>query len=531
MQPLKSNIVPHSATFQEARQAMLELCHTLNEHLESSRFQGKEKHLKRAKEQGKLLARERLELCLDRDSPFLELLPLAGLGGKGFGPGGTTVGGIGLVSGRLCMVISNVGTNKGGAVDYATLQKSLRLGEIAMENQLPVINLVESAGANLPEQARIFNYGGATFRDITRRSKMGIPTISVVFGNSTAGGAYVPGMSDYAIFVQDKAKVFLAGPPLVKMATHEEVDDETLGGAAMHSRQSGVSDYLARDEYEAIRLAREIMENQPPSVAPPGQTHAPAPIYDPDQLAGVVPVDPKQPYDIRELIARITDGSKFSEFKPEYGPTLVTGYATIFGYRVGIIANNGVLFAEAATKGAHFIQLCNQNKTPLIFLQNITGFMVGKDYERGGIIKHGAKLINAVSNSEVPAITILCGASYGAGNYAMMGRAFQPRFLFSYPNARIAVMGSQQLTGVMESIQREAARKAGLPFDEQQAKQMSAFMVKEVEKQSNAWYATGQLWDDGVIDPRQTRNYLGFCLTVIQNTPVSSSGRFGVFRM
>lgn len=531
MQPLKSYISTSNPTYQLRREAMLNLCQTLEEHLASSRFQGKDKHLHKAREQGKLLARERLELCLDLDSPFLELMPLAGLGGKGFGTGGTTVGGIGVVSGRLCMVISNVGTHKGGAVDFATLQKSLRLGEIAMENHLPVINLVESAGANLPEQARIFNYGGATFRDITRRSKLGIPTISVVFGNSTAGGAYVPGMSDYAIFVENQAKVFLAGPPLVKMATNEEVDDETLGGAAMHSRQSGVSDYLARNEHEAISIARDIMEIMPPSRAPLANRNAESPLFPPEQLAGVIPTDPKQPYDIREVISRMVDGSRFSEFKPDYGPTLVTGYAHIFGYSVGIIGNNGVLFAEAANKGAHFIQLCNQTQTPIIFLQNITGFMVGKDYEQGGIIKHGAKMINAVSNSEVPAITILCGASYGAGNYAMMGRAFQPRFLFAFPNARIAVMGPQQLTGVMESIQREAARKAGLPFNEEQARQMSDYMFSEVEKQSNAWYASGQLWDDGVIDPRQTRNYLGFCLAVVQNVPTRSSGKFGVFRM
>lgn len=531
MQTLKSNISTQSEAFRQNATAMQALLDQLGEHLEKSRFQGKDKHLNRAREQGKLLARERLELCLDPDSPFLELLPLAGLGGKGFGPGGTTVGGIGLVHGRLTMIISNVGTNKGGAVDYATLQKSLRLSEIAFENHLPSINLVESAGANLPEQARIFNYGGASFRDITRRSKAGIPTISVVFGNSTAGGAYVPGMSDYAIFVKDQAKVFLAGPPLVKMATNEVVDDETLGGAAMHSRISGVSDYLANDEYEGIRLAREIVATFPNSRAPIANPQADAPLYDSNELPGIIPDDPKRPFDIRELIARITDGSRFAEFKPEWGTTLVTGFAEIHGFRVGILGNNGVLFAEAANKGAHFIQLCNQSGIPLIFLQNVTGFMVGKDYEQGGIIKHGAKLINAVSNSEVPAITIMCGASYGAGNYAMMGRAYQPRFLFTYPQARIAVMGPEQLTGVMESIQREAAKKAGLPYDEEQAQQMRAYMMKEVEQKSNAWYSTGQLWDDGVIDPRETRNYLGFCLTVVQNAPVEPSGKYGVFRM
>ena len=532
MRPIKTKINQNTDRYRANYEAMRGLVDKLEVKLEESRFQGKERHIAKARKRGKLLARERLELCLDRDSPFLELLPLAGLGGKGFGPGGTTVGGIGLVAGRLCMVISNVGTNKGGAVDYATLQKSLRLSEIALENALPVLNLVESAGANLPEQHQLFNYGGASFREITRRSKAGLPTVSVVFGNSTAGGAYVPGMSDYAIFVKGKAKVFLAGPPLVRMATNEVVDDETLGGAEMHSRVSGVSDYLAEDELDGIRLAREIVGRFPrphSEQAHPGL--GAAPLYDPDELLGIIPADIRQPFDIRELIARTVDGSRFSEFKPEWGNTLVTGFAEIHGYPVGILGNNGVLFSEAANKGAHFIQLCNQNNTPLVFLQNITGFMVGKDYEQGGIIKHGAKLINAVSNSEVPAITIMTGASYGAGNYAMMGRAYQPRFLFSYPNARIAVMGPEQLTGVMEIIQRQAAEKAGLEFDEEQARMLREHMMKDVEKKSDAWYSTGRLWDDGVIDPRDTRHYLGFCLAVVNNRKIESSNRYGVFRM
>ncbi len=532
MKVIKSRVNTHSQTYRDNYEGMKTLLAELEQHLEKSRFQGKEKHIQKARKREKLLARERLELTLDRDSPFLELLPLAGLGGKGFGPGGTTVGGIGLVQQRLCMIISNIGTNKGGAVDYATLQKSLRLGEIAFENALPVINLVESAGANLPEQHSIFNYGGASFRDITRRSKAGLPTISVVFGNSTAGGAYVPGMSDYSVFIKGQAKVFLAGPPLVKMATNEVVDDETLGGAEMHSRVSGVSDYLAEDEYDGIRLAREIIGRMPARNASPllgGMGGAPA--YSPDELLGILSPEIRQPYDSRELVARVVDGSRFSEFKPEWGSTLVTGFAEIHGFRVGILANNGVLFSEAANKGAHFIQLCNQNKTPLIFFQNITGFMVGKDYEQGGIIKHGAKLINAVSNSEVPAITIMAGASYGAGNYAMMGRAYQPRFLFSYPNSKIAVMGPEQLSGVMEIIQRQSAEKAGMEFDEDQAEMLRQHMMKEVEKTSSAWYSTGQLWDDGVIDPRETRNYLGFCLTVVHNKPVESSNKYGIFRM
>ncbi|MCS6819321.1 MAG: carboxyl transferase domain-containing protein [Chitinophagales bacterium] len=522
----------HSDAFKSNYQAMLHLIDKLEEFKKEALYQGKERHLKKARSEGKLTARERIELLLDENSPFLELLPFAGISGKNSEGGTTTVGGIGLVCGRLCMIISNVGTNKGGAINLPTLQKSLRLGEIAMENELPVINLVESAGADLPEQAKIFNYGGATFRDITRRSKEGIPSISVVFGNCTAGGAYVPGMSDYAIFVKNKAKVFLAGPPLVKMATNEIVDDESLGGAEMHSRISGVSDYLAEDEADAIRIARSIIQHLRPSRMQNIPSYRiKSPLYPADELLGIVPADIKKPFDAREVIARIVDGSEFDEFKPDWGSTLVTGWAHIHGYPVGIIANNGVLFSESANKGAHFIQLCNRNLTPILFLQNITGFMVGRQYEEGGIIKNGAKMINAVSNSEVPAITIMMGASYGAGNYAMCGRAYQPRFLFSYPNSKIAVMGPEQLSGVMEIIQRQAVEKMGGTYDEEQAKMFRNHLMGEVEKQSNAFYASAQLWDDGILDPRETRNYLGFCLAVVNNKPLRSSNKYGVFRM
>lgn len=509
---------------------MSALVDELNKKLQKSLYQGEEKHLERARKKGKFLARERIELLLDQDSPFLELLPLSGLGGEGFGAGGTMVAGLGLVSGKMALVTANVGTNKGGAIDYATLQKGLRINEIALENRLPVINLVESAGANLPEQEKIFNYGGITFREITHRSKEGLTTISVVFGNSTAGGAYIPGMSDYTVMIKEKAKVFLAGPPLVKMATNEVTDDESLGGAEMHSKISGVSDYLAQDELDGIRIAREIME-----IVKTGPTYVPegiaeAPLYSEDEILGIVNPDTKIPYDAREVIARVVDGSEFSEFKPEYGNTLVTGFGYIHGYKVGILANNGVLFSESANKGTQFIQLCNQSDIPLIFLQNITGFMVGRKYEEGGIIKNGAKLINAVTNSEVPAITIMIGASYGAGNYAMNGRAYQPRFLFSWPNAQIAVMGPEQLSGVMEIIQRQATEKAGGKYDEAMGKQMREYMIKEVEKKSNAWYSSGQLWDDGVIDPRDTRTILGFCLTTVYHAPVKGTSKYGVFR-
>lgn len=532
MQAIHSKINTNSASYKKNYEEMFKKIEQLNKHLEESRFQGEEKHIDKAHAQGKLLARERIEMVLDQDSFFLELLPLTGLGNKGFGPGGTLVAGIGLVSGKLCAVSANVGSNKGGAIDYATLQKAMRLSEIATENRLPSINLVESAGANLPDQARVFNLGGNNFKDITRRSKLGLTTISIVFGNSTAGGAYIPGMSDYAVFVKNQAKVFLAGPPLVKMATNEIVDDETLGGAEMHSKISGVSDYLAQNELDAIRIAREIME----CIDEPYQTfYKPEkpkkPLYDADELLGIVSADVKIPFDAREVIARIVDGSEFHEFKKEFGTTLVTGFAKIHGYPVGIIANNGVLFSDSANKGAHFIQLCNKNNTPLIFLQNITGFMVGKNYEHEGIIKHGAKMINAVSNSEVPAITIMMGASFGAGNYAMCGRAYNPRFLFSYPNSMIAVMGSEQLAGVMELVQRQAAEKAGKPFDENQAAMVKMMMKAEIEKQSNAFYATGQGWDDGIIDPRDTRNVLSVCLATIYQNQVKGTQEWGIYRM
>jgi acetyl-CoA carboxylase carboxyltransferase component len=526
----KTKINRNSEGYQRNYKLMQDKISELDAKYKEALFQGEPKYLERTKKAGRLLARERIELVLDADSPFMELLPLAGWGTDGFGAGGTIVAGIGFVSGRLTMVNSNVGTIKGGAIDYATLQKGLRIGEIALENELPAINMVESAGANLPDQAKIFNYGGANFREIIRRSKAGIPTISIVFGNSTAGGAYIPGMSDYVIMVKNEAKVFLAGPPLVKMATNEVTDEESLGGAKMHSTISGVSDYLAEDELDGIRLAREIMANLKSPHAPDRQ-EVNEPEYDKEEILGIVSADVRIPFDQRELIARIVDGSEFSEFKPLYGSTLITGYANINGYRIGILANNGVLFSEAANKGAQFIQLCNQNDTPLLFLQNITGFMVGRKYEEEGIIKNGAKLINAVSNSAVPAITIITGASYGAGNYAMCGRAYKPRFLFSYPNSRIAVMGPDQLAGVMQIIGRQAAEKSGIAYDEEQGKQMAGFMVKEAEKQSNAWYASGQLWDDGVIDPRETRNYLKLCLDVIHQVPVKGTEGYGVFRM
>lgn len=532
MSIIASKLNLQSKSFKENYSGMLKLINQLEQKLQLSLNQGSLKHQQRAKESGKLLARERLELLLDEDAPFLELMPLAGLGGDGFGAGGTIVTGLGIVSGKMCVINCNVGTNKGGAIDYATLQKSIRIAEIAMENKLPAINIVESAGANLPEQEKIFNYGGINFREITRRSKAGLSTLSLVCGNATAGGAYVPGMSDYTVMVKNQAKVFLAGPPLVKMATNEVTDDESLGGADMHAKISGVSDYTAQNDADGIRILREIMSYLPENknqFVPEEEVQKP--VYNIDEILGIVNPDVKIPFDAREIIARLVDGSEFSEFKPNYGATLVCGYAKIYGYSVGIIANNGVLFSDSSNKGAHFIQLCNKHHFPIIFLQNITGFMVGKKYEEEGIIKHGAKLINAVSNSEVPAITIMMGASFGAGNYAMNGRAYQPRFLFTWPNSKIAVMGAEQLTGVMEIIQREAAQKAGIDYDEEQGKQMREYMMQEVEKKSTAYYSTSNLWDDGIIDPRQSRNILGFTLAVVNQQPIKGTGEFGVFRM
>lgn len=533
MSVLSTKINPNSEQFRKNQEEMSTFLAELEKHMEASRFQGKEKHIARARKRGKLLARERLELVLDKDSPFLELLPLAGMKVKGgFGAGGTNVSGIGLVKGKLCMINSNVGSRKGGSVDYATVFKSLRIGQIIRENRLPSINLVESGGANLPDQAKIFNYGGESFREITRRSKMGIPTISVVFGNATAGGAYVPGMSDFSIFQKKAAKVFLAGPPLVKMATNEVATDEELGGAEMHSRISGVSDYLAEDEYDAIRIARDLMDwidIVKPHLIPEGPIAEP--LYNPEEILGVVPANVKTPFDVRELIIRIADGSEFSEFKPEYGSTLVTGWTKIHGYPIGIIANNGVIFSESANKGAHFIQLCNQNNIPLLFIQNTTGYMVGKAYEEGGIIKNGAKLINAVSNSSVPSITLMIGSSYGAGNYGMNGRSYDPRFLFTYPNAKIGVMGSEQLAGVMEIVQRASAQSLGQEYNEQQGEMLKQMLIAEAESKSSAWHSTSELWDDGVLDPRETRNYLGFSLAILYNQPIKGSEGFGVFRM
>ena len=531
LEPLRSAIDSQSDSYRANYDAMSALVDRLRTELKRSTLGGGEKYVQRHIERGKLLPRERVEMLLDEGSYFLEIAPLAGIGMDDEIPGARVIGGIGLVSGRECLIIANEATAKGGSTGEAGLWKNARLADIARENCLTSIMLVESAGADLPVQSKIFVPGGRGFREITRRSKLRIPSISVVFGSSTAGGAYLPGMSDYVVMVKKQAQVFLAGPPLVKMATGEVSTEEELGGAEMHSRISGLSDYLAEDELDGIRIAREIVANfnlnKPPT---PRQDNFDEPLYPSDELLGVASADVRVPFDVREVIARVADGSRFSEFKSEYGPTLVTGFARIHGFPVGILASNGVLMSESSAKGAQFIELCNQQDIPLVFLQNITGFMVGKTYEEQGIIRNGAKLINAVSNSTVPAITIMIGGSYGAGNYAMCGRAYEPRFLFTWPNHRIAVMGPQQLSGVMDIIKRESLIKAGLPVDEAKLAASRAALEGQIQRESDCYFATARLWDDGIIDPRDTRTVLGISLSAAYNRAVEGTMQWGVSR-
>nr|WP_225954189.1 carboxyl transferase domain-containing protein [Kibdelosporangium phytohabitans] len=492
---------------------------------------GGPKYVERHRNRGKLLARERIELLIDQDSPFLELSTLAAYGSN-YAVGGSVVTGIGVVEGVECMIMANDPTVKGGSSNPWTARKVGRAMDIAVENRLPMINLGESGGADLPSQKEIFIPGGRMFRDLTRMSAAGIPTIALVFGNATAGGAYVPGMSDHVVMVKGQSKVFLGGPPLVKMATGEESDDESLGGAEMHARTSGLADYFAADEQDAIRIGRRIVARL--NWQKKGATPAPfvPPRYDEEELLGIVPGDLKIPFDPREVIARVVDGSAFDEFKPLYGSSLATGWASLHGYPVGILANaRGVLFSEESQKAAQFIQLANQSDTPLIFLHNTTGYMVGKDFEQGGIIKHGSMMINAVSNSKVPHISILMGASYGAGHYGMCGRAYDPRFLFSWPSAKSAVMGPQQLAGVLSIVARAAAQSRGQEYSEENDAAMRAMVEAQIEAESLPMFLSGMLYDDGVIDPRDTRTILGLCLSVIHTTPVAGADGFGVFRM
>ena len=527
---LPSNVDTRSETYRANYAWMSAEIDRLRAELKRSTEGGGSKYIERHRARGKLLPRERVEALLDEGSYFLEIAPLAGIGMDGEVPGAGLIGGIGLVENRECLIIANEATAKGGATGEPGLLKNARLADIARENRLPVILLVEAAGADLPQQAKVFVPGGRGFRELTRRSRMRIPTISVVFGPSTAGGAYLPGMSDYVIMVRKRASVYLAGPPLVKMATGEIADEESLGGAEMHSRVSGLSDYLAETELDGIRIAREIVSHFNLPKPPVDLAPVEEPAYPCDHLLGIASSDPRVPFEAREVIARIVDGSRFSEFKAGYGTTLVTGYARIHGMAVGILANNGVLMSESAAKGAQFIALANQQSIPLIFLQNITGFMVGRMYEEQGIIRNGAKLINAVSNSTVPAITIMMGGSYGAGNYAMCGRAYDPRFLFTWPNHRIAVMGPQQLSGVMDLIKREAAARQKLEVDEVRFTAEKQALETQITRESDPYFATARLWDDGIIDPRDTRTVLAISLAAALNRPVEGTMEWGVFR-
>lgn len=493
---------------------------------------GGEKYRSRHRARGRLLPRERIELLLDPDTPFLELSPLAAWGSE-YAVGASLVTGIGVISGVECLISANDPTVRGGASNPWTLRKSLRAHEIARANRLPVVGLVESGGADLTGQSEIFVPGGALFKDLTRLSAAGIPTIAVVLGNSTAGGAYVPGMSDHVVMVADRSKVFLGGPPLVRMATGEEADDESLGGADMHARVSGLADHYAVDEHDALRQARRIVARLNHRKPQPDPVDAPPPRYDADELLGIVPGDLRTPFDPREVIARIVDDSDFDEFKALYGAGLTTGWARLHGYPLGILANaQGVLFSAESQKAAQFIQLANQRDVPLLFLHNTTGYMVGRDYERGGIVKHGAMMINAVSNSRVPHLSLLVGASYGAGHYGMCGRAYDPRFLFSWPSAKSAVMGPQQLAGVLSIVARAAAEAKGQPYDEEADAALRAAVEGKVEAESLPLFLSGRLYDDGVIDPRDTRTVLGMCLSAVHNAPVEGArGGFGVFRM
>jgi acetyl-CoA carboxylase carboxyltransferase component len=485
----------------------------------------------RLRKRGKMLPRERITGLLDHGSPFLELSPLAGWGTDDpLGAG--VVAGIGRVHGGDVMVVANDPTVKGGAQGPTAVAKGLRAMEIARANRLPLINLTESGGADLPKQAEIFVPGGASFKNLTQLSAAGIPTITLVFGSSTAGGAYVPGMSDYVVLVKDAARVYLGGPPLVKMAIDEDADEESLGGADMHARTSGLADYLAVDEADALRIGRDIIAHLRLPKAGLRTDRAPMePQYDADDLLGIASADVRQPFEAREVLARILDGSQFEEFKPLYGSTLVTGWGHLGGYPIGVLANNGILFSEESHKGAQFIQLCNRMNVPILFAQNITGFMVGTRYEQGGIIKDGAKLINAVSNSTVPHLTLMMGASYGAGNYGMSGRAYDPRFVFTWPNHRIAVMGPKQLAGVLTIVARQKSEAMGIDFDEEAFAPLRDAFEQQVEGQSTSLYATGRLWDDGILDPRDTRAALMLALSVVNTTEIKGAESFGVFRM
>ncbi|MDE3794759.1 methylcrotonoyl-CoA carboxylase [Sinorhizobium meliloti] len=535
MTVLRSHISPSSEEFKANRAAMTEAIATIEDAVRLAAAGGGETARERHVSRGKLLPRDRLATLIDPGTPFLEVGATAAYGMyNDDAPGAGLITGIGRISGRECMIVCNDPTVKGGTYYPLTVKKHLRAQEIAAENRLPCVYLVDSGGANLPNQDEVFpdrDHFGRIFYNQANMSAAGIPQIAVVMGSCTAGGAYVPAMSDEAIIVEKQGTIFLAGPPLVRAATGEVVSAEDLGGADVHTRLSGVADHLARDDAHALALARRAVSalnrEKPWTVE---RIEPEPPLYDPEETAGIVPADLKTPYEIREVIARLVDGSRFDEFKARFGTTLVCGFAHLHGIPVGIVANNGVLFSESAVKGAHFVELCAQRRIPLVFLQNITGFMVGRKYETEGIAKHGAKLVTAVATVKVPKITMLVGGSFGAGNYGMCGRAFSPRFLWTWPNSRISVMGGEQAAGVLSSVRGEALKRSGKPWSEEEEARFRQPVLDLFERQSHPLYASARLWDDGVIDPRKSRDVLALSLSAALNAPIEET-RFGLFRM
>ncbi|WP_170527999.1 carboxyl transferase domain-containing protein [Ruegeria arenilitoris] len=532
---LRSSALPSSDGFKQNRAAHLDALAQISEAAEAARMGGGEKSRDRHVSRGKMLPRRRVANLLDPGSPFLEIGATAAHGMYGgAAPCAGVIAGIGRVQGQEVMVVCNDATVKGGTYYPMTVKKHLRAQEIAEENHLPCIYLVDSGGANLPNQDEVFpdrDHFGRIFYNQARMSAKGIPQIAVVMGSCTAGGAYVPAMSDVTIIVKEQGTIFLAGPPLVKAATGEVVSAEDLGGGDVHTRLSGVADYLAEDDAHALALARRAvgsLNRHKPQTVDWASSEDPA--CDPEEILGVVPADLRTPYDIREVIARLVDGSRFDEFKPRFGETLVTGFAHVKGCPVGIVANNGVLFSEAAQKGAHFVELCSQRKIPLVFLQNITGFMVGRKYENEGIARHGAKMVTAVASTNVPKITMLVGGSFGAGNYGMAGRAYQPRFLWTWPNSRISVMGGEQAAGVLATVKRDGIERQGGTWSAQEEAEFKRPTLEMFEEQSHPLYASARLWDDGIIDPRKSRDVLALSLSAALNAPIEDT-RFGVFRM
>lgn len=537
---LGSTADPASDSWRANEAAHRELLAQLREKLAAARLGGGEKARARHTARGKLLPRDRVDALLDPGSPFLELAPLAAEGMYGgAAPAAGVIAGIGRVSGRETVIVANDATVKGGTYYPMTVKKHLRAQEIALENRLPCLYLVDSGGAFLPMQDEVFpdrEHFGRIFYNQARMSGAGIPQIAAVLGSCTAGGAYVPAMSDEAVIVRNQGTIFLGGPPLVKAATGEVVTAEELGGGEVHSRTSGVTDHLAEDDAHALRLVRAIVGTLGERAPLPWTVRTvEEPKADPAGLYGMVPADSRTPYDVREVIARLVDGSRFAEFKAEYGTTLVTGFAHLHGHPVGIVANNGILFSESAQKGAHFIELCDQRGIPLLFLQNISGFMVGRSYEAGGIAKHGAKMVTAVACTRVPKLTVVIGGSYGAGNYSMCGRAYSPRFLWMWPNAKISVMGGEQAASVLATVKRDQLEARGEEWSAEEEDAFKAPVRAQYETQGNAYYATARLWDDGVIDPLETRQVLGLALTACANAPLpekdSTAPGYGVFRM